>query len=262
MIEQKNPALHSKESQYLMEQTKQILMLSTKHQQQLRIIQKMEAALKLESQGASPTEISLALEEVQTTSNAKRMYQVDEHPEFLVFEHAIDSRLRPSQVESLKKLEAQNGIAMEQIMGSGKTMVLLPLIALQRADGNNLSMLAVPEALLPEVAKTLKNRLGTAFAQSVDVLHFDRNTLFDVSALLRLLDRLEIAKRERKAVLISSSSLQSLVLRFLETISSENQGYLSERETQSKMVNLSNIEDIFSPFLNACFLNNLNNGFI
>ena len=158
-------------------------------------------------------------------AKAERNYEVNEHPEYLVFEYYADLLMYPFQVEKLDELLeaiAQNdreriGIILEMIMGSGKSKVLLPLLGLMNADGAHLSMIIMPEDLIHSIGSELQETFRHAFDQTVDQLQFERNTLLSLRDLRRIHTKLEMIQKNKKVLLMTSKSLQSLYLKYLET---------------------------------------------
>lgn len=225
-IERLNPALSCEEAQKLMIDIQQLMIDSIRYQQELRLLDSMQLIEKIiKNPASSENELSLALDEMASIATANRSYNINEHPEYLVFEYATKIMLRQKQIEGLQEFNGGGEVntALELIMGSGKTAVFTPLLALRRADGSTFSMLVMPEALLPSVSEMLRDCLDEAFSQAIELFHFDRNTALDRAALERILDRMQNTIHERKAALISSSSLQSFVLRFMETIQQNKQ---------------------------------------
>lgn len=230
-LQESNPALTCDEARIILDETRNYLLLATRYQKEERILGLKAKIEKLTQERTPQEEIDMVREEVNLAENNKRTYKIEEHPEYLIFEYAKNLELRPLQVENLEKMV--DGTALEMIMGAGKTTVLLPLLALYRADGKTLSMLVMPETLIPSVSDTLDKTLGSAFSKAIELFEFDRNTPLDKPHLERILDRMRLSIKERKAVLISSSSLQSLVLRFIESLRENNEKTATFKEIVS-----------------------------
>lgn len=213
-IAKRNPALSCKMAEELLEETKKFLILSTISQKEKRTLGKISELEKAMKNGLKE-EIQLATEALDWEWSAKRSYKIESHPEYLVFEYWNNLLLRENQVAAVDEM-LNTGTAKELIMGFGKTAILTPLIALKKADGTKFSLLVVRDADLPTVSKGLQEKLGISFSRMIDVLHFDRKTPLKRADLPRLISRIENAIQERKTTIISSSSLQSLVLRFIE----------------------------------------------
>ena len=150
--------------------------------------------------------------------HSKRQYKILEHPEYLVLEYFENILLWEKQVDALEKLK-EDSAAIELIMGSGKSAVLLPLLKLAKADGKKLAIGVVPAPLLSEVSEMLSKRSGRSFRQVVEVIEIDRRSDLDSPISLDLLDlRLTTAIEEQKVILMRDSDIQSLFLRFAEVL--------------------------------------------
>jgi hypothetical protein len=155
------------------------------------------------------------LAEITRIGNAKREYSVASHPEYLVFEYYMDILLRNDQVVNIEKLAESGGSVMEMIMGSGKTSVLLPLMAIRKADGKTLPLLIMPRHMLGSMASELQQRLKDGFNQLIDVLEFKRKKR-SFAELERIEERVIQALSKKKAVLMSDSSLKTFFLEYVE----------------------------------------------
>ena len=152
-------------------------------------------------------------------------YQVHENPRLLVFEVAAELRLRPDQVKTLQRLSKRHEDddtyeewVCQLRMGAGKTQVILPLLALIKADGVNLPMVVVPPALLEvnrqEIARTSENLLS----QVAQVFHFERNDDTSSENLQRIYEHFKDAIDQRDYMVTTRGSLQSFTLQYLEIL--------------------------------------------
>ena len=214
---EKNPHLSVDEIHSLESEIQQMLVQSTVLQQLKRVQQQMETI------GNNPDSIELheQLIQLEALAEATHAYDIEKHPEYLVLEYYADIMLRPEQVKNLDLLQIKEGkihnkeflgTALEMIMGGGKTTILIPLLAILNADGENLSIGVLPSALLPSMSQMLAERLGTSFKQSVEILEINRNSLIDQ----QLLDRLKEMKNNQKLFLTTDSSLKNLFLNYIE----------------------------------------------
>ena len=77
----------------------------------------------------------------------KLPYDSRQRPEMLVFEVLENIGLHDWQVKDLDRMSPKPGenpnIILEKVMGSGKTKVYLPIIALSKADGQHLPLIVV-----------------------------------------------------------------------------------------------------------------------
>ncbi len=176
---------------------------------------------------------SVLLKDLADLERTKRAYSPETHPEFLVAEHFGEIFFRKEQVEILEKLDwkggssGELGSAQEIIMAFGKTSVLLPLMALRNANGERFPLLVMPEALIASMSKELQSYLKKGFNQLIEVFDFNRSPRLKLDQLQRIESRLFSAKKEKKAVLMSGASLQTLALLFLERFSEFNDAALA-----------------------------------
>jgi len=172
--------------------------------------------------------------------NAKRAYNIPEHPEYLVFEYYAGIIMRQDQVDKLDAFmqgEVTNPV-MEMIMGSGKSKVLLPLLGLLRADGRALSMVVVPEPLFENVSTDTQAIQQRAFAKSLKTLHFERNSTFTKRSLQEIKNFLEIVITKKQCLIMTSKSIQSLILKFIEYANSIKDGTSVETDEIKVMIQI------------------------
>jgi len=200
------------------------LLLSTHEQQRERAINSLE---KLKTAG--PDEKQDYEQELSACLLAKRSYNPIEHPAYLVFEYYANAIMRPQQIIKLQNFidNKDENMIMEMIMGSGKSKFLVPLLGLLRADGQKISMVVVPQSLFESVAGDTQKTLLGAFSQSTKTLNFNRHTEFNKATLERIKDDLINIKENKECLLITSKSIQSLLLKFAEE-SINQKGVLTE----------------------------------
>jgi hypothetical protein len=76
----------------------------------------------------------LSLQELRV----RRTWDVLQHPKWLVFEAEGLLQIRPAQHCIAQMLMDTSGAVSQLNMGEGKTRVIIPMMALAWADGNNL----------------------------------------------------------------------------------------------------------------------------
>lgn len=162
---------------------------------------------------------------------AQREYNLAQHPLYLVFEYYSGYLLRQDQVEKLDDFMAGKTVnpVMEMIMGSGKSKVLLPLLGIMRADGKALSLLIVPQALFESISSDTQKIL-LSLHKHLRTLHFDRNSTFTKRSLEEIRDTLKDIIAHKQCLVMTSKSLQSLLLKFIEQAnrSFEDEEYLTD----------------------------------
>ena len=88
---------------------------------------------------------------------------------------------QPSDETGDPQDESKKGALLEMIMGAGKTSVLTPLTVMQKADFDHISVLILPESLIPSMSKELSQRIYKTFGRSIDVLEVNRNFHLSIS---------------------------------------------------------------------------------
>ena len=242
-----NPALTVTDVAKLMDQVTDYLVTATHAQQIGRIL--TEAAVVNEARNSNaPSEvIDAAVKEMAITAKAQRGYDIREFPQYLVLEHYMNILIRPDQVSNIARLQGQVGkaeaitktlgITLEMIMGSGKSAVITVLLALLEADGEHLSFGIVPETLLASTVDLLIKRLGEGYGTSIQVLKDDRSTPVNEQNLDRLLKRMETAIVNKQIFLSTSSSVQSLTVKYVELLRNYMSGITTkDRETMEREI--------------------------
>jgi hypothetical protein len=211
-----NPYLEQKDFDDLYLLIARYLELATENQQKERCLGKLSAL----EEALSPVDRKELEGELIQEMQGERAYdgKSHEYPAYLVFERYAGIMMRKEQVEKLCLYLEKGKInpVMEMIMGSGKSKVLLPLLGLLRADGKTLSLLIVPEPLFEDVASGTQETLLGGFAKSLQSLHFDRNTAFTKRSLEAILEKLQGIIERKECLIMTSKSLQSLLLKFVE----------------------------------------------
>ncbi len=241
LFHEANPALSLEEIHELDHEVMQYLIQSTHLQHLRRLSGKMQDIQNATHADAPPGQISEMLEDLLTNASAKRAYNVENQPEYLVFEHYANMLLRSSQVANLDLLRikdgkvrdtGQLGVVLEAIMGSGKTEVLLPLLGQLCANGDNLCIGVIPEALLADMSQRLSNILGSSFSKSVEVVTFRRDDNPSLKDLKMIRLRLEQAISSQRMLFMGKNTIQSLYLKYWESwkdyVDSPNQAKKAE----------------------------------
>ena len=212
-----NPDL-SVDEIYQLESEIQTMLVQATHVQQLKRVLKQIDLIKNDPDSE---ELQEQFRLLKTLVEGVHAYDIGKHPEYLVLEYYADILLRPEQVKNLDLLQIRDGkihnrkyfgTALEMMMGAGKTTVLLPLLSILNADGDNLSIGVLPSALLPSMSDLLAERLGTSFKQTVEVVEIERETPINEA----FLNRLQNIREDKKLMLMTDSSIQSLYLNFIE----------------------------------------------
>ncbi|KAI1311107.1 hypothetical protein F5Y03DRAFT_391651 [Xylaria venustula] len=101
-----------------------------------------------------------------------------EVPDWLLLEIEYDILIRPEQIAVAKAIidpTLGNGV-LQLSMGKGKTSCIIPMVECVLADGQSLSRVVVPKALLSQTAQTLQSRLGGLVGREVMHIPYSRRT--------------------------------------------------------------------------------------
>jgi len=240
-LQRVNPSLTLEEIQNIYQQTAEYLVTAT-YRQKLMRLKRLLAAVRTAEKSGRELESTLAIQSFAAAVQAQRAYDICTHPAYLVFEYKNDILLRKDQIENLEKIMIKGlnpsspremGAALEMIMGSGKTAAILPLEMQDAMVGSHTPFFVIPKNLISSQAEQIAQKLEDSFRQNVDVIDIERQTKLDQSGLQRLSLRFQEAREEQKTIGITSDSLQSFFLLFLERLlMAREQGLSPQFETE------------------------------
>ena len=148
-------------------------------------------------------------------------------PRFLVFEFMSPFMLRDRQCELsmdlAEKADTAKGATCQQmIMGSGKTTVIGPLVALLLADGHSLITQIVPDALLDMSRNVMRSVFTSVVVKRVFTLTFNRNGPADSLVGMKGLNKkLQRAQTTGGVVCSVPGAVKSLMLKYLDLLATE-----------------------------------------
>lgn len=214
-LQKKNPFLSEEQLTLIYSDVACYLDLSTFEQQRARGIKTINA---LKKAGSNQEQIHNLIQQLAKTLLTKRCPEAINDPAILVFEYYAEKILWPNQVEKLHLFlnNKEANPVLEMIMGSGKSEILLPLLALLRADGEHLSTIIVPQPLFENVSSSTQRILKDAFSQTLYSLDFNRNTKFTKDSLTTILEDLTHIRENKEALIMTSKSVQCLMMKFVE----------------------------------------------
>jgi len=263
VMQQLNPHLNPADLKALLEKVQAYLILSTSQQHRSRIVSAIDEISQIKCLVSSGSECVIPDELINKLGrelNSKRAYDVSAHPEYLVLEHYMEIMFWAKQVDALEKLHIEKGrigspeylgVAVELIMASGKSSVLLPLLSLLHADGIHLAIGVMPASLLPEASEEMSRIIGKAFRQVLEVIKIDRNKQLDTWGLKSLYSQLETVIKQRRVILMSDSDVKSLYLRFSEALYLVNNSPAGSDEKRDRLAEVSEYRRIFQLFKKA-----------
>lgn len=158
--------------------------------------------------------------------SASRAFDADLHPELLLFEYAENILIKPGQAKIIEELlhKKPTGFTnkiIQLVMGGGKSKVLLPLLALKKANGSNLSLIEVPSALFKTNVADLQATTQKIFGRSGYPFEFSRETQWTAADFHHHYEKLLQIMRNRDYVISTVESIQSLELKYFELLNIE-----------------------------------------
>lgn len=169
------------------------------------------------------------LEDIATLLDVQPQVDPEDQPVVSGFEYFNRLLVRGEQWEKIQELQeffkkaiekggdAPRHLVQKLEMGFGKTFLLMPIYGFCAADGNRLSMALLPKELIEDMSKEISGILGNTFEQRLQRLDFDRNTEFTVKRLEDILNTLSDTKKNRQFLMMTSQSVRSFHLKFIET---------------------------------------------
>ncbi|KAI1092009.1 hypothetical protein F5B19DRAFT_455893 [Rostrohypoxylon terebratum] len=102
-----------------------------------------------------------------------------QNTDWLLMEIESDILIRPEQVDVARAIiepESGQNSVIQMNMGKGKTSCIVPMVIAVLANGDNLSRLIVPKALLTQTAQMVQSRLGGLVGREICHVPFSRKT--------------------------------------------------------------------------------------
>ena len=131
-------------------------------------------------------------------------------PAFQVYEVFIDSLVTRKQFENISQLMGSGNVLLQQLMGSGKTFILIPLLALAAADGDNIAIAMFPDPLLKTNLAEIQEKLGGAMRELV-IEQPEINSSMSVGELKALHDLLLNVRQKRGILFFSPEKMHVLL---------------------------------------------------
>ncbi|MEI8125502.1 MAG: DUF3638 domain-containing protein, partial [Parachlamydiaceae bacterium] len=214
----RNEALSVDDTVMLARQVQSYLESATHNQHLSRLATAIEQLEHQVITKAPEGDLQGSMQEVRALATARRAYKSDEHPMYLVFEYYMNLIMRRGQVDNIDKVVNNLVAVIEMIMGAGKTSVILPLLGQMNADGKHISMGIFPDALMKSMASAMHKTIKGGFDKTLEVMEFDRKSILTAPLLEHIYRRLCAIRDDRKILLMSSSSVHGLYLKFVEKI--------------------------------------------
>lgn len=204
--QERNPSLSFEEIQELNAKVENYLIFAIQSQQLDRIGQAITA---YERSTEEPVQNELA-QDIYRELSATRAYETRKHPEFLVFEYRKNLLMHEEQVKGIERLLDKKQESIQQIiMGGGKSDILLPLLALKKADGDALSIIMVPSELIDTVSDSMHVGSGKIFSQVSNRINWKDTSL---EGLKKIYERLKLIQENREFLLVTSREMHDFAL--------------------------------------------------
>lgn len=169
-------------------------------------------------QKASNEEKAVLYDQQAKLLKAETAYSIDVNPEYLIYEFATGTILRPDQVALLDWIfKSIDSDKLDHLMfqfqaGGGKTKVLMPIIA-QKLTQKGYFPVLINYTPLYEIGKNdLDKSLKEAFQQQIEVLEIGIDTKLtweDLQAIFKILNQY---KEDKKSLVVRSETIYSLII--------------------------------------------------
>lgn len=210
-----NPFLTDEDIQQLHDRTEDYLIQATLQQQLKRAQTLMLKIDKIPVDQRTSKNSELLTQKLFATLQADRNYIPSEHPEYLVFEYSCDLLLYKDQVAQIDTLiDNRQWTILEILMGSGKTEILLPLVAFKKADKRSIPIIVLPDTLIQNFSPTIQRTLGTIFAQNLMRINWQgaKNKGITLAELRRIRQSLAMIPEQGSCLIVSQMDMHKLVL--------------------------------------------------
>jgi len=227
------------------------LELATEIQQHERTLDLIESWQKLEKTEANQALEQELLTQIIQSESAERIFKSQEHPEMLLLEYLQNMKIRADQyanVELLLQGKAAGNPIIQAIMGSGKTSVLTTLLALRKCNGDNLSVILLPQELLESMSEEIRMRLGSHWQQSIHPLPISRTSNFDIPELQRILTLLNQTRANKQCLLMSTKSIHCLFLKYHELIAQAKKAQAKGEAIPEQLKQIELLREICNTF--------------
>ncbi|MBI2790312.1 MAG: DUF3638 domain-containing protein [Gammaproteobacteria bacterium] len=159
---------------------------------------------------------------------------------YLVYEFMQKIMIFPEQMPYLEILlknkdGSYSNDVIQLIMGGGKSKVLMPLIAVLKANGRNLSIIEVPDALLESNAADLFKVTKDVFGVSGRIFQFSRHQDSSSKQLNLIYKMFRDSIVNKEYIVTTANSIQALELKYLELIFSYPHSTSDQEETAKQI---------------------------
>ncbi len=225
-----NPTLTRSDVQQLYQILTKFLLISGEIQRSEQVLDSLRELNSLEDLADNHSDVVNLEKKLVELMECQREYPIygrKARAEYLVLEYYSHITLRESQVQKIELMLAKgtdSNVILQMIMGSGKSKVLLPILALMQANGKKLPVIVIPESLFESTNGDLSLMTNEAFRRHAHSIHIDRNSNMDMPHLEAILEKLKKTINDRDYLIMTSKSIQSLNLKYIEYLYNYSHG--------------------------------------
>jgi hypothetical protein len=243
-----NPYLTVNEIEQLYNEIGNFLLLKSEKQHFERAL---DLITKIEKNNEELLQESL-IQKLAETLTSQRVYNPQEHIECLIFETQGNIRIRKRQFELIQEMikttdqGVYRNLAVQLIMGGGKTSVLASILGLLSARKKRLPLFIVPSPLYKTVKANLQKTQLENFGQEVAPIDLERKK-FTAENLKWIEKELQKSITKEKMVLMKPEMIQSLCLEFIFLLD-QHAGSESEKNKEELEVKIETLRSILNIF--------------
>ncbi len=220
------------------------LLRATHHQQFRRLlltIQEYESV-------SIPEQKDAIAQKLATELRTQRAYNPEETSRaYLLFEYQSEMILRKKQVDLLARMLSgeEPNLITQLIMGGGKSKILLPILAVLKADGERLPVMVVPASLYETNSQDMAILSRSVFAQQSHTLEITRQTDLNITRLKEIYSSLQRVIRNKQYLVVTAETMQCLQLQYIDCL---HQNQAQEAPNSAALELLAAYEKIFHLF--------------
>ncbi len=221
-----NPSLSKKDIQGISNRMILYLYLTTESAYLVRLQTTTDRAIE----NYDEEDAELFIEDVDSLIRENRNYtDFDKDRLLLVFEHFSGFRLRPKQVDTIRAMgDARSNLVTQLIMGSGKSKVILPILANLMSRGDNIPLIVVPDELFETNTADMQSFSREFFNQQIDCLIVPKGRRLTVFELEEMIHKLELVKTNKNYCMMNAQDVHALRLQCREALLRMKSGYTPE----------------------------------
>lgn len=157
------------------------------------------------------------LDDINALIKSNRSYDVKADRIMLIFEFYSGFRLRDDQIAIIRKMTITDpsnikNYIVQLIMGSGKSKVILPLLALLNSRGDNIPIIIVPDELYEINLEDMKFVSGQFAHQEVETILMKEGEQIGEKDIDEILKKFARVKEHRSYLLVNPAAVHSLRL--------------------------------------------------